>query len=273
MNFTQRCSLKTIISRSLLMFLLVSAFSACIPNRKYVLLQEHEKLRQDTSNIFSEYAYRLQCGDVINLDIRLLEPDERLKSLFIGATLQGGGNLANGSNDFFYLTGFSLDDSGNITLPLVGKVYLKGKTKGESQQLLEQILRTYINSVYVTVRLGGFRFSILGEVNRPGKYSVFQSRVTMLEALAVAGDFTQVAKRDRVVLLRQYADGSRIHELNFLDVTLINSPYFYLQPNDILYVEPLKIRAIGTGYQGIQTFTTLISVLSSTLVVITLLRK
>jgi len=212
--------------------------------------------------------YRLQKGDIIGIDVKLATDNPLLQNIFqeaqnvnMQAGIQGGG-------DFFYLTGFTLDDSGNVSLPIIGKISLEGQNIFEANETVQNKFDQYLSNVYTTVRLGGLRYSVLGEVRRPGKFMVLQNRMTLFEALANAGDLTELANRSEVTVMRQYPDGTRIHKVDLLNENVISSPFYYIQPNDVIYVEPLPIRALGTGTTGFQTLVSVMSLLSSTILIV-----
>ena len=242
------------------------ALSSCVPNKKIVYLQDLNE-SVDTLYPVQPNNYRLQRGDIIGIDVKLASDNPILQNIFqqasnvnMQAGLQGGG-------DFYYLTGFTLDDSGFVMLPIIGRIYLQGQNIFEANATVQSTFNDYLTNVYTTVRLGGLRYSVLGEVKRPGKFMVLQNRMTIFEALANAGDLTELAKRDAISILRQYPNGTRIHKVNILDEAIISSPYFYIQPNDVIYVEPLKIRSLGTGTTGLQTLVAVLSVLSSAIII------
>jgi polysaccharide export outer membrane protein len=119
--------------------------------------------------------------------------------------------------------------------------------------------------------LGGIRYSALGEFRRPGKFVVLQERMTIFEAIANAGDLNTIAKRDEVMLIRQYPDGTKIHRINLNDRQIIASPYYFIQPNDQLYVEPMKVREVGSGENAAQSLLLFTSILTTGLLLINLL--
>ncbi len=122
------------------------------------------------------------------------------------------------------------DDSGFVNIPIIGQLKLSGLALEEAQKEVAIKINSILISAYVTVRLGGLRYSILGEVSRPGKYTIMQNQVTIFEAVANAGDLTMVARRDDIVLVRQYPDGSKLHTINMLDQNIINSPITLYSP-------------------------------------------
>jgi polysaccharide export outer membrane protein len=246
-------------------------WSSCITNKRVIYLQDKNN-QADTLYRVQPNNYALQKGDVIGVDVKIASENPVLKDIFTQKTQMNMNAALQNGGDYFYLNGSILDDSGYISLPIIGKIFLEGQTVYEANETVQKAFDQYLNAVYVTVRIGGLRFSVLGEVSRPGKFVVLQNRMTILEAIAFAGDLNILAKRDQLLLLRQYPDGTRLHRLDLLDESIISSPYYYIQPNDVIYAEPMKIRALGTGYTGFQTFTAVLSALSSTLLIINLIK-
>lgn len=263
-------------SYKLIAVLLVSLFlGSCISNKKVVYLQEKNDEASYTDSFkFDRKMYRLQNGDIINIDVA--GTNENFAKVFLlgNQATQNLGNMSvNTGGDLFYTIGYNVNDSGYIKFPLIGYVKVSGLNMFEVEEKIEKELKLYEADMHVVARIGGIRFSLIGEFNRPGKYVIMQNQVNLFEAIATGGDLKEIARRDRVVLLRQYPDGAKLHYLDVLDKNIINSPYFYLQPNDVIYVEPLKRRAYGVGVNGLQTLTTLLSIISTTLVVITFLNQ
>lgn len=254
--------------------LFMAFMSSCISNKKVVYLQDIKQSSDTLKDIYSfnPQEYKVRKYDVLSVDIRT--SDENANKLFnlpaptgnIGQFgIQGGG-------DMYYMSGYLVDDSGRIDLPMIGKMNVAGFTIAEVKEKVNKEVSKYFNYYFVVVRLGGMRYSILGEVNQPGKYTILQTQLTIFEALSNARDLTILANRANVKILRTYPDGVKIHEVNLLDQNIINSPFYYLQQNDIIYVEPLPVRQYGVGVQGFQTVTAVLSALSSTLLIFSSLR-
>jgi polysaccharide export outer membrane protein len=187
------------------------------------------------------------------------------------AGMMGGQN----GGDVFFMNGYSLDENGMVELPLIGEINLEGFNLKEAKTIIEIAVSQYVNKgeYFVRVRLGGIRFSALGEFNSPGKQTILQNRATIFDAIAVAGDLNVLAKRDEVVLVRQYPDGSQIHKINLNDKNLLNSDFYFIRPNDLLYAEPLKVREIGSGSNFLQTLTFLTTTISTFVLVYTLVNN
>lgn len=145
------------------------------------------------------------------------------------------------------LQSYLVDNQGYIQFPIVGALKVGGLTKSEAEQLIQTKIRHYMNAEetpIVTVRMSSYSISVMGEVAHPGTFLVQREKISILEALAQAGDLTIYGVRDKVKLIREDANGRKeFHTLNLNDANIISSPYYYLQQNDIVYVEPNKVKA------------------------------
>lgn len=157
---------------------------------------------------------------------------------------------ANGENS---LQKYLVDNDGNIDFPVLGKVKVSNMTKNQVEAYLKEQLRPYLKEEpLINVRMVNYKISVLGEVNRPNTYTITNEKVNVLEALALAGDLTIYGKRDNVKLMRESVEGKReVVILDLTDQNLIHSPYFYLQQNDVLYVEPNKTRMRNSKYSAL----------------------
>ncbi len=155
------------------------------------------------------------------------------------------------------LQSYLVDNEGMIDFPKIGEVKVGGLTKSEAEKIIADGIKPYMNeneNPIVTVRMINYKISVLGEVNRPGMYTVSNEKISILEALAQAGDLTIYGVRNNVKLIREDASGQKsIYVLNLNDANLINSPYYYLQQNDIVYVEPNKVKAQNSSVGSMTT--------------------
>lgn len=243
---------------------LVLVMASCVPTKEMIYLQPGEG---EATEVFSydREEYKLQVNDILDVQIRSM--NQEVNQMF------GGGNLMNqnmqagvqSGGDLYYMTGYTVDEEGEVELPYLGSVKVQGLTLEEAKEAVDNQVATLFKNYYLQVKLGGIRYSALGEFQNPGKKVILQNQATIFEAIAASGDLTQVANRDEIKLIRQYPDGTRIHTLNLLDQSIIGSPYYFIQPNDVIYAEPLPQKAWGIGVTGAQTFTTIISTLSTSL--------
>lgn len=237
--------------------------SSCVPQKNLVYLQGKEKLNQSTINEVSKKPYRIQINDILVIKIKTL--DENLSEMF-SITQNTGNNRMMVNEQAVYFDGYPVDYHGNIRIPLLGEINVFGQTLDEIREKIEKkLLADYLTEnadLFVSVRLAGVRYTINGEVTAPGTKVLYQDRVNILEAIANAGDISIIGDRKNVVLVRLTSQGTEMHSLDLTDAAIINSPYFYIQPNDYILVNPLKQKSWGTGTTGLQSLTTVITLLS-----------
>lgn len=141
---------------------------------------------------------------------------------------------------------YLIDNEGNIEFPVLGRLKLGGLTKSDALMLLKSKLKVYIKDPSVTLRIVNFKISVQGEVTKPASFPITTERITLPEALSMAGDLTIYGRRDNILVIREI-DGKKSY--NFVDLTkadFINSPFYYLSQNDVVYVEPNKVRMNGS---------------------------
>ena len=254
------------------MLALLAGFSACVSNQKIIYLQNLEGKSPIAEGELITYEipeYKLQYNDII--DINIQTETDLLENGFNAKTLQNQQmmQMAQGGGDIYYMTGYTVDANGNIRLPLVGEIQVKDKSIDEARKEIEAKLKPYIKSeVYVKVKLGGIRYAALGEFRRPGKFVVLQDRMTIFEAIANAGDLSNIAKRNEVLLIRQYPEGTKLHRINLNDRQIVASPFYFIQPNDQLYAEPMKVREVGAGENAAQSLSLIISAITVSVLLI-----
>ena len=225
--------------------LLAVTFASCVPQKKMLLLKEAQMASEDQSiNYVNERSvdYKLQPGD--NLYIRFLNTvDERGAAAMTGDYTTRTTQLS--SDAGIYLQSYTLDEEGCIELPLTGKINLKNLTVDQAKDKLQVEVSKFVNQTTLVVKLSNFNLTLLGEVNKPGMYKVYQTQINLFEAIAMAGNMTNFAKNEEVKIVRQTDNGSEIITVDLGAADILSSPYYYLKPNDIVYVEPLKMKQWG----------------------------
>jgi polysaccharide export outer membrane protein len=251
----------------LVMGTITLAFASCVPKKKMVYLQSEDN-NQDSVFLYERIDYKLQVNDII--DVKIVSLDEEVNKLFNSNSASNSNSVAQTANfgDLYYVTGYNIDDSGYVYLPIMGKVNVLNKTLSEASKEIDKHVLRYFSKYYLVVKLGGIRFSAVGEFRRPGKYTILQNQATIFEAIALAGDLDMVASRGDVKIIRQYPEGTKIHTVNLLDKNLIHTPYYFIQPNDVIYVEPLPQKSWGVGVNAAQSTALIMSLISSTLLII-----
>jgi polysaccharide biosynthesis/export protein len=253
---------------------------SCVSNEKIIYLQNPSgkvNLREGNLIKYDIPEYRLQYNDIVSIDIMTSVQFINQAFDFSSNNKVPGGagqSVGSGGGDIYYMTGYSVDKHGQVELPLIGKVKVAGLTLEESKEIIKSKISNMVTEeVFVRVKLGGIRFSAFGEFHRPGKYTILAERITIFEALAHAGDLNYMAKRNEVLLIRQYPEGSILHRVNLQDREIINTPYYFIQNNDQLYVEPLKIREVGNTVNVAQTISIIGSVLTTGLLIFSVLNN
>ena len=247
-------------------------FSSCISTRDLVYLQNKNETNVETTiSAVASKPYRLQTNDVLSINIKANDP--KLVEIF-STTNEGESGKSEAS---LYFNGFTVDDHGNIRMPILGELNVIGYTLDEVRQRIEkQLLAEYFKkeaNIFVIVKLAGFRYTINGEVGSTGTKTLFQEQVNIMEAIANSGDITLTGNRKEVTIIRKTPTGNEMHDIDLTDRNVVNSPYFYLQPNDYIYVKPLKQKSWGTGKTGIESLGTILTLLSLATTAFLLLRR
>ncbi len=233
-------------NKLLFVFLLLTlAFSACVPNRKYVYLQSADVnkkgLPKDStlrSYSYNELDYKIQPEDILSIRIESLTSKE-LDFLAKESAIAGQG-LSQQANPL--LIGELVDKEGMVPFAVIGKVKVAGLTVYEAQDTIQKIANQYMESPMVKVRLINFRITILGEVNREGNVTLTNNRVSMLEAVGLVGGLADLADKQNVKLIRQKHGKTEVQYLDLLSEDFVNSPFYFVNQNDVLIVPALKQR-------------------------------
>ncbi|TDU34389.1 protein involved in gliding motility EpsA [Gelidibacter sediminis] len=253
--------------------LLTSFLTSCIPHKDIVYLQ-NKNTATDSLQVMIEQQkpYRVQINDILNIRIKVLDQDN--VSIFNPI---GEGNLNASASERAYFDGFTVDSHGKIRIPELGQLSVLGNTTAEIEELIkERLLAEQFKetaNIFITVKLSGLRYTAMGEVGSPGSQILFQERVNIFQAVANVGEIPVTGDRKDVMIIRQYPQGQQIHHLDLTDVNVMNSPYYYIQPNDMIYVKPLQQKTWGTGITGRETLGTLITVLGLVSTTILLLSR
>jgi polysaccharide export outer membrane protein len=237
----------------LLVALMAVLFSSCGNYKNVAYFQNSDNV----SLAQSQYLYdaKIMPKDVLNITVSASSDEAAAPFNLTIPTPYTLGQRSSYSQAM--LQSYIVDNAGYIDFPIVGKLHLAGLTKNEAEQLIHDRIKPYMAAAenpIVTVRMINYKISVLGEVARPGMFTVVNEKISILEALAQAGDLTIYGVRDRVKLIRETDTGEKeIHVLNLNDANIINSPYFYLQQNDVVYVEPNKVKAQNSSVGSMTT--------------------
>jgi len=241
-----------------LLLLILISVTSCVSKKDMIYFQNDEVI---SNELHKNYAPKIQTDDILNITVSAREPEAA-----IAYNLYKGGGQSSSSDPITYL----VDNDGNITFPELGKIKVSGLTTNQLKNDLIKRLEVFITNPIVTIRLENFRVSILGEVKSPGPYNLENEKVSIPEALAMAGDLTIQGKRKNILLLRTNGDKVESIRLDLTDKALFKSPYFYLAQNDIVYVEPNRAKVNSSA---IGTTSSLISIASALLSLVLILTR
>ncbi len=268
MSLSQRAKLILYV-----LFILVH-LSACVTNKKYVYLQKSDvnevNLPKDSIIRVYEvqsYDYRIQPEDNLSVIFHSLTPEEYdIFNRSSGGMTNMNQNMMQGNA---LIIGELVDPNGEITYPVIGKVKVAGLTVYEAQQKLQELADLYLKDPVVKVRLINFRFTILGEANQEGTVVLANNRVSIIEAIGLAGGLTDLADKRNIKLIRQVNGQAEVRYIDLLDEDFINKPEYFIYQNDILIVPALRQRPYRK-YFG-QNLSLIISSLSLLLITLTLI--
>jgi polysaccharide export outer membrane protein len=223
----------------LLLFIALVLLTGCVNTKKITYFNDLEKTNgiENTNKLL---AFKVQPGDILQITITTIDKDI---SLILNPT--AGNSLPGASNGMD--PGYIVDSAGYISLPLIGKVFVKDKTTTEINDLITQELNKTIRNPYVSTRVANFRVSVLGDVQRPGSYRIPGERASVLDALSMAGDLNVTAVRSDIMLIREVNGERKYVSLNLNDGKTLASPYYYLNNNDVIYVKPGSNKLFGTS--------------------------
>lgn len=232
-----------------------SILFSCVPAKKTTYFQGDPIQKSELYKLNNE-PYRLQVNDILAIDIKA--QNEENVSLFMTSNTPGsGGNL--------YFSGYTVDRHGNIRIPYIGDINVLGYTEKEVREKVEIELGKFLKKtefIFVNVKLEGIKFTVTGEVGGPGTKLLVQNEVSIIDAIANAGEITEYGNKQDVTVIRKSLDGVKKYKIDLTNIDVFESEHFYIQPNDIIYVPPIKRKSWGLGTSGFQSFTTLVSVLT-----------
>ena len=209
--------------------------TSCIPQRRLTYLQDKHKAGDEVDAGIRKY--KVQTSDILFVRISTSDPEVSVTFNIEEARTY---RTATGSvgDPYMYIYGYSVDQEGNIKLPVLGKVRVAGYTLEEIEERILELTKEYLVDATITARLVNFKVTVLGEVNSPGTYNIYDIDFTVMDALGVAGDMTDYGKR-RVHVVRKTETGRQFARIDLTDREGVKSEHYYLQPNDLVYVEPM----------------------------------
>ncbi len=214
-----------------ILFLIAVLLTGCVSQKNVRMVQEQVNKEESKAFINSRAStYKLQPGD--HLYIRVNSIDAKTSKVF----QTDFPYLMN--ETYQYLNTHVVDEFGYVSFSFIEKVQASGKTVNEVQQIIQNNMDEYFKDATVFVKLVNFQVGVLGEVNKPGNFTITQDQITVFQAIGLAGSITSFGNLKEVKLMRQTQSGTDVHILDLTDNRILESPYYFLLPNDVLYIEP-----------------------------------
>lgn len=222
------------MNRLLIFTCLLCFLTSCVQHRQLVNFNEGPAFPQGAQPIPMVAEVHIQADDLLEIGVYAEDP-----VAVAPFTLQGVGERTREQNN---VTGnhFLVDQAGDIDFPVLGKIHLGGLSMEQARDTFKAKLQRYINNPIVNIRWLNFKFTVLGEVNRPATYTLSERSVTVLEAVGLAGDLTNYGNRKNILVIREQDGKREFGRVDLQDRNVFASPYFYLKQNDVIYVEPRK---------------------------------
>ncbi|MEX0882147.1 MAG: polysaccharide biosynthesis/export family protein [Cyclobacteriaceae bacterium] len=250
---------KSVFKVNFILLIAISFLFGCA-KRNLVYFSDIESGEGYSTQITEMVEPRIQKGDLLKITVSSLNPESNL--LFnagVMSTTESGqiSNAAVPLNE-----GYLVDKEGNVNFPVLGMVSLAGLTKEEAIAKMSERLEEYIKDPIVNLQYLNFKITVIGEVDNPNTFTIPTDRISILEALGLAGDMTEYGKRENVLIIRDEDGMRKAVRLNLNDKAILNSPYFMLHQNDVIYVEPDKIKAIqaSTNQRSFATIGLIVSI-------------
>lgn len=245
-----------------LIFSIIFLLGSCATKRQIHYFQDAENLNQSDINI--QFEPIIEANDILHISIssidsEVVKPFQRMTSIE---------NNVNSSNPG--LQGYLVNSSGVIRFPVLGDIKVIGKTRAQIENELKTRLSEYVTDVVVDVRIMNFKVTVLGQVNNPGVFSVKDERVTLPEAIGLAGDFTLDGNRNEIVVIREEDGKRKVGKIDFTQTDFFKSPFYFLKQNDVVYIEPSLKGVKKSGFlPDIPALLSLVTVVLSTVILIT----
>lgn len=221
---------------------------SCTPKKNMVYLEQNEQQEKINEAVFE--GTKIQTGDLLSIKVSAFD-ENAIRPFNLETAPSSNSNSANAPQNTLQssqaspqLDGYLVNTSGDINFPVLGRLHIVGMTSKQLQEDLEQRLKIYLTDPLVTIRQLNFTITVLGEVRKPGQFNSPNEKLNLLQALGLAGDMTDNADRTNVKLVRNENGSTQTFLLDFNDAALTNSPQFYLQQNDVLYVQPDKNKKV-----------------------------
>lgn len=254
---------KNYLMNKIILFLLVSIVCvSCATKKEILYFQDVESL--NLKEIETSFEPIIEPNDILYITVSSM--DEEVTKPFTRTISTEAAPITNN----IQLQGYLVDAEGSIRFPVLGTIPVMGKTRGIVEKELKAKISEYITDVVIDVRIINFKVTVIGEVKMPGVFRIQDERVTLPEAIALAGDFTLDGKRKEVTVIREENGVRKVSKIDYTSSQLFTSPFYFLKQNDIVYVEPSLKGVRKSGFiPDVPALLSLVTVILSTVIILT----
>jgi polysaccharide export outer membrane protein len=250
-----------------ILFISAALFS-CSTNKNVAYFQDIDSLKTGEIASASFKEPIIQNDDIISVLIQTIDPKNSDVVNQDSPTLSVGASSASAIGTQ-QISGFLVDKDGSVEIPLLGKIKIAGLTTSQARDLVKERAKIFYKEPSVQVRFANFKITLIGEVAKPATYTMPNEKVSILDAIGLAGDLTIYGRRENVLLVRD-TDGRKTYaRFNLNSTDIFKSPYFYLKQNDVIYVEPNKAKITSTDATTTRNVTITVSILTAFLILLT----
>jgi polysaccharide export outer membrane protein len=244
--------------RSILILIMVVLSIVSCTSRKKILYFQNKSGNDSLTNFsYQKPIYLLKTGDILFISIASINQDV-VNAFNINTSTNINTYYSDAS---LYVNGYSINDSGFVDIPIIGSVKVEGCPLSEARKLIQKQVDMYLKEATAIVKLLSFKITVLGEATKPGVYSNYNESITVLEAIGKAGDITDYGDKTNILVVRPSMDGNEVFRLDLTDISLLTQEGYYLLPHDIVYVEPLRLKAFKSNTPNISIILSIISTL------------
>jgi polysaccharide export outer membrane protein len=256
----------------LILTVVVLLASSCTSQKKLAYLNNLPEPKGEETFTMEIPDYKIQPHDILYITIKAMTPDGSINDFLLPSRNNAGNNLGLGESGG-YLYGYDVNPEGNIVIPAVGPIRVVGLTLEETKKLVQESANKVFKNSTVECKLLSFKFTVIGEVRAPGTYVNYNNYLTVLEAIGRAGGVDDYGNRSKVLVIRPMDKGTKTFRLNLQDKNILSSQAYFLLPNDVVIVEPLKQKIFSLNLPTISfIFTTVTSTITMTLLLINYLK-
>ncbi|MCF8369835.1 MAG: polysaccharide biosynthesis/export family protein [Bacteroidales bacterium] len=242
------------VIKLLILLVIIASFSSCIPKKKLLYTQDQKEKDEQNEYVNIRPEKTIQPFD--NIYIKVSSIDEKTASIFDSQT-------RNASEININLLSYTVNQSGYINFPFVGEIFVKNMTLPQAQVRIEEEVGEYLPNISISVKFVNNTVSVLGEVKRPGEYAFYRDQITIFQALSFASGITDYGNKQKVILVREAKNKINYYYLDLTNKNIVSSEYYYIIPNDVLIVKPIRAKFRNLSLVNLPIFLATITTLST----------